>query len=99
MTPELQSDVPLMEVALYAIANPMVIAVAFAMGRKADQPAKLLIAAFVGSIAGIALLNILALLGLFDAPTAGRAAAGIFAASLIPGLLYAWIGYRFMPAR
>ena len=31
-----------------------------------------------------------------DAPRAARAAAGIFAASLIPGLFYAWIGSRFL---
>ncbi len=95
MTPVLQPDVPLMEVALYAIFNPALIAVAFFLGRKADESAKLLIASFAGAIAGVVLLNIAALLGVFDAPTAGRAAAGIFAASLIPGLFYAWLGYRF----
>ncbi len=94
MTPVLQADVSLYEVAAYAILNPALIGVAFYMGRKANEKSKLLIASFVGAVAGVVLLNILALLNLFDAPTAGRAAAGIFAASLIPGLLYAWAGFQ-----
>ena len=94
MSPVLQPDVSLYEVAAYAILNPALIGVAFYIGRKANEKSKLLIASFAGAIAGVVLLNILALLNLFDAPTAGRAAAGIFAASLIPGLFYAWVGYR-----
>lgn len=95
MTPDLQPDVPLLDVALYAVLNPALIIVAFWMGRKVDQPAKLLIASFAGAIAGLVVLNLAALLGVFDAPQAGRAAAGIFSASLIPGFVYAWIGKRF----
>ncbi|MEQ1714369.1 MAG: hypothetical protein ABL907_00055, partial [Hyphomicrobium sp.] len=60
--------------------------------------AKLLIAAFAGSVAGIALLYVLALIGLFAAPDAARAAAGIFIASLVTGLFYAWLGRRFQGA-
>lgn len=86
--------VPLGEVFLYAAANPAVIAVAFWMGRKVDQPAKLLIAAFAGAIAGVAVLYVLSLLGMFDAPRAARAAGGIFVASLVTGLIYAWAGWR-----
>ena len=94
MTPVLQPDVSLYEVAAYAILNPAQIGVAFYMGRKASDTTKLLIASFAGAIAGVVLLNVLALLNVFDAPTAGRAAAGIFAASLIPGWFYAWAGFR-----
>ncbi|MBX9683856.1 MAG: hypothetical protein K2X41_08715 [Hyphomicrobium sp.] len=93
MGPELQPDVPLMEVALYAIFNPATIAVAFWLGRKADAKNKLLIAAFGGAIAGVAALYIAALLRIWDAPTVGRAAAGVFVASLVTGLIYARIGY------
>mgnify|MGYP006374776981 CR=1 FL=1 len=94
MTPVLQPDVSLYEVAAYAILNPALIGVAFYMGRKANEKSNLLIASFAGAIAGVVVLNILALLNLFDAPTAGRSAAGIFAASLIPGLFYAWAGFQ-----
>lgn len=85
--------VPLREVGLYALFNPAHIAVSFLMGRKADQPAKIGIAAFAGAIAGIALLYVVALLGIFDAPTAARASGGIFIASLLTGLVYAGAGY------
>ena len=86
--------VPLKEVALYALFNPAHIAVSFLMGRKADQLPKIGIAAFAGAIAGIVLLYLVALLGIFDAPTAARAAGGIFIASLLTGVVYAWLGYR-----
>lgn len=85
--------VPLKEVALYALLNPAHIAVSFLMGRKADQPAKIGIAAFAGAVAGIALLYLVALFGVFDAPTAARAAGGIFIASLVTGLVYGGAGY------
>lgn len=95
MGPELQPDVPLMEVALYALLNPATIIVAFLLGRIADEPAKILIAAFAGAFAGVVVLYVAALLRISDAPTLGRAAAGIFAASMIAGLVYARIGYAF----
>lgn len=95
MTPDPASVlVPLWDVALYALLNPAHIAVSFLMGRKADQSAKLGIAAFAGAAAGIALLYLVALLGILHAPNAARAAGGIFIASLLTGLVYAWIGYR-----
>ena len=94
MSPDLQPDVPLFEVLLYGALNPAVIAGAFWMGRKVDQPAKLLIASFAGATAGIAVLYVATLIGIFDAPRAARAAAGIFSVSLAIGVLYAWAGYR-----
>ena len=97
MTPDLQPDVNLIELLAYAALNPATISVAFLLGRKVDQPAKLMIAAFAGAIAGVVLLNLLALLGIWDAPTLGRAGAGIMIASLLAGLAYAWLGYKFRP--
>jgi glycerol uptake facilitator-like aquaporin len=93
MTPDLQPDVNLIELVAYAALNPATIAVAFLMGRKADHRSKLLIAAFAGAIAGVALLYVVALLRVFDAPMLGRAAAGIFSTSLAAGLIYAAIGF------
>jgi glycerol uptake facilitator-like aquaporin len=95
MGPELQPDVNIKELLAYAALNPATIAVAFLMGRKADEKPKILIAAFAGAIAGIALLYVAAWLRLWDAPMLGRAAAGVFAASLACGGVYGWIGYRF----
>jgi glycerol uptake facilitator-like aquaporin len=93
MGPELQPDVNVTELLLYAALNPATIAAAFVMGRKADEKPKILIAAFVGALAGVVLLYIAALFRIWDAPTLGRAAAGSFAASLVAGVFYGGIGY------
>ncbi len=93
MGPDLQPDVNLVELLLYAVLNPATIVVAFLMGRKADEKPKILIAAFAGAIAGVALLYVAALLRIWDAPMLGRAAAGVFATSLAASVVYAWIGY------
>ena len=95
MTPDLQADVSLIELGLYAALNPATISVAFLMGRKADEKGKIVIAAFAGAIAGVVLLYFAALLRIADAPSLARAAAGIFATSLIAGSVYAAIGYAF----
>jgi hypothetical protein len=93
LPPELQADVGLMTVALFALLNPAAIAVAFWMGRKADQTAKLVIAAFAGAASGSALLWLAALLRVAFVATPSRAAAGIFAAQCVFCLLWAWAGY------
>ncbi len=93
MGPELQPDVNLLELVLYAVLNPATIAVAFWLGRKADEKSKILIAAFAGAAAGFALLYVATYFQIWAAPMLGRAAAGVFAASLVAGLVYGWIGY------
>lgn len=92
MTPDLQPDVSVIEVLLYSVFNPATAVVAFLMGRAASEKAKLLIAGFAGAIAGVALLNLAALLHIFDAPNLGRASGGVFAASLLTGTIYAALG-------
>lgn len=91
--PDFQPDVPLIEVFLYGVLNPATIIVAFMLGRRADDKAKLMIAGFGGAAAGAALLYIATFLRLWDAPTLGRAIAGVFTTSLIAGIVYAGIGY------
>lgn len=99
MAPELESNVPLVSVALYALLNPATIVIAFWLGRQADQAGKLLIAAFAGAVAGVSVLYVAAWLRIWQAPTLGRAAAGVFAASLVTGLAYAGIGYALRRTR
>lgn len=91
--PDFQPDVPLIEVFLYGVLNPATIIVAFMLGRRADEKAKIMLAAFAGAAAGAALLYVVTFLRLWDAPTLGRAIAGVFTTSLIAGLVYAGIGY------
>lgn len=92
--PELQADVSIVELLVYAVFNPATIAVAFWMGRRADQAAKIMIAAFAGAVAGIALLYLVTLFRLWDAPSLARAGGGIFIASLVAGTVYAFAGFR-----
>jgi hypothetical protein len=97
MTPDLQPDVSLWLVALFAGLNPATIWVAAEMGRRVDQPAKLLIAAFAGAIAGFALLYVLLMFKVPFAATAARAASGIVAASFVFGIGWAVVGWRLFP--
>jgi hypothetical protein len=91
--PEFQPDVPLLEVLLYGIFNPATIIVAFLMGRKADDKSKIMIAAFAGAAAGVAVLYLVTLLRLWDTPTLARAVGGVFVTSLVAGFAYAGAGY------
>ena len=93
MGPDFQPDVPLLEVFLYGVLNPATIAVAFLMGQKADEKSKIMLAAFAGAIAGVAVLYVATFLQLWDAPTLGRAIAGVFITSLAAGCFYAGAGY------
>jgi hypothetical protein len=79
---------------LLAAVNPAVIAVAFLMGRNADQWQKLLIAAFAASVAGFALYWIGGQIGLFAIHAVGGEAA-IFMLQFAFGLAWAALGYLF----
>lgn len=91
--PDFEQTVPLVEVLLYGILNPATIVVAFMLGQKANEKSKLLIAAFAGAIAGVAVLYVATLLRIWDAPTLGRSVAGVFIVSLVAGFVYAGVGY------
>ena len=93
LPPNLQADVSLLTVLLFALLNPAAIAVAFWMGRKADQVAKLAIAAFAGAAAGTALLWLAALVRIPFVATPSRAAAGIFAVQCVLCFGWAYAGY------
>ena len=93
MTPA--PSVDLAAVIATALLNPAVIVVAFWMGRNADQPQKVPVAAFAGALAGSLLTYIVVRLGLTGAAHVGRAAAGVFIAEFVFGLAWATAGYRF----
>ena len=82
-------------VLLTALLNPVVIAVAFWMGRSADQWQKLPVAAFAASAAGTAAVYLAARLGVPGVVKAMRAEAGIFIVQLVLGLAWAAAGYGF----
>ena len=87
--------VDLKTVLLTALLNPAVILVALAMGRNASQWQKLPVAAFAAALMGTAALYIAVWLGLTGVTGVGRAAAGVFIAQFLIGLVWAAIGYQF----
>lgn len=84
-----------MTVVLFALLNPVVIAVALAMGRRANEPQKLIVAGFAAAVAGVALIWLGAELRIEALAKPARAAAGIFALQILFGTVWAWIGWRF----
>ncbi len=77
---------------LIAALNPVVIVVAFLMGRRADQWQKLIVAAFAASLAGYALYWLAAAVGLMPVHALGGEAAVVMMQFLL-GLLWAGLGY------
>src|SRR5215470_16782473 len=93
MTPV--TPVDLQAVLMTALLNPAVIVVAFWMGRSADQWQKLPVAAFAAALAGSVLVYVASRLGIASVAAVGRAAAGIFTAQFLFGLVWAYLGRRF----
>ena len=99
ITPTLQDDVSLWLVLAAAALNPAVGGVSYVMGSKADQPAKLIVAAFAASLCGLVLIYVATLLRIPGTATLSRAAAGIFVVQVILGLGWAYAGYRLQARR
>ena len=77
---------------LLAAVNPAVIAVAFLMGRKADQWQKLVVAAFAASVAGFLLYWIGGQIGLFAIHAVGGEAFLVMLQFVFGGV-WAALGY------
>jgi hypothetical protein len=77
---------------LISLLNPAVIAVAFYMGRRADQPQKLVVVAFAASLAGFILYWLAGAVGLLPIHALGGEAA-ILVMQLLIGFVWAWLGY------
>lgn len=77
---------------LIALLNPAVAIVGFLMGRSADQPQKLVIAAFAAALAGSVLIWLGAYLKIVPARGSG-AEAGVFLLQMIFGLGWSAAGY------
>jgi hypothetical protein len=79
---------------LLAAANPTVIAVAFLMGRDADQWQKLPIAAFAAAMVGFIIYWLGGQVGVFAIHAIGGEAA-LLTLQFVFGLVWAALGYRF----
>jgi hypothetical protein len=75
-----------------ALFNPVVIVIAFMMGRRADQWQKIIVAAFTASLGGFALYWLVAAVGLMPVHALGGEAAVLLLQFLF-GLVWAGIGY------
>jgi hypothetical protein len=82
----------LKDVLLLAALNPAAIAAGYWLGRKADQPQKIVLAALVAGVAGTAFAWLLMATGLFEPKI--RLLGGIFVASGLLGIGWAWLGWR-----
>jgi len=89
------TPVDLKSVVLAALLNPAVIAVAFWMGRNADQWQKLPVAAFTAALVGSAIIYLAARFDGAGVGALGRAAAGIFTTQFVVGLAWAYLGRRW----
>jgi hypothetical protein len=83
-----------MTLVLLAALNPVVIAVAFLMGRSADQWQKIPVAAFAASLAGFIVYWIGGEIGLFSIHAIGGEAALVML-GFVFGLAWALLGYWF----
>lgn len=85
----------LKDVLLLAFMNPATLAVGFMLGRRADQIQKIVLAVFVAGIAGTLFAWALMLTGLFEPKV--RLLGGVFVASAVLGIVWAWIGFATRP--
>jgi hypothetical protein len=93
------TPVDLATVLLSAVLNPAVVIVALWMGANADQWQKVPVAAFAAALVGSALIYLAVRLGVPGVSGVGRAAAGVFAAEFICGVVWATLGYCFLRRR
>ena len=77
---------------LLSLLNPAVIAVAFYMGRTADQWQKIPVAAFAASCAGFVLFWLATFFGFIVVNSSGGA-SGIMVLQFLFGLVWAGLGY------
>jgi hypothetical protein len=75
-----------------ALLNPVVIVVAFLMGRRADQWQKLIVAAFAASLCGFVLYWLAGAVGAMPIHALGGEAA-ILVMQFVFGLVWASVGY------
>lgn len=83
---------------LIGLLSPVVIAVGFWMGRRADQWQKLIVAGFAAALANAVLIWFAVRFELIQATGIGGE-AGVFALSLVFGAMWAAIGYVTSGAR
>ena len=77
---------------LIALFNPATIAIGFLMGRTANQPQKLVVAAFAAALGGFLLYWMAAEVGVFQVHAVGGE-GGLLVLQLVFGFVWACLGY------
>jgi hypothetical protein len=88
------TPIDLKSVLLTGLLNPAVIAIAYWLGRNADQGQKLPVAAFAAALAGSVLVYLAARLDIAGLSGLAPSAAGIFTIQFLAGLAWAYLGQR-----
>lgn len=83
---------------LIALLNPAVALVGFLMGRAADQPQKLVVAAFSAALAGAVLVWLAAYVRVLPARGSGGE-GGLLLLQMVIGFAWAYFGYTCRPGR
>ncbi len=83
---------------LIGLLNPIVIAIAVLMGRNADQPQKLVVAAFAASLAGVIFIWLLTNFKILPVHGFGQT-SGLLIVQFLIGLVWAWVGFRFVRSK
>jgi hypothetical protein len=79
------------EIVTHAVMNPGTIVTGYLIGRKADQPQKIIVGAFAAGIAGILFAWLVMKIGL--SPDRPKLFPGILVLSFLLGAGWAWLGY------
>lgn len=87
------SNIPpdLIEIVTHAVMNPGTIVAGYLIGRRADQPQKIIVGAFASGAAGLLFSWFVMKIGL--SPDSPRLFLGIFVLSFVLGLGWTWLGY------
>lgn len=82
----------LQQMLLVSLMNPAVILVGFLLGRRANQPQKMIVAGFAAGFAGLAFVWLVHKFGVYIGNM--NSVGGIFALSFLVGMIWCYIGYK-----
>lgn len=85
----------LVHLLVFSLVNPGTILVGLLVGRAADQIQKIVVGAFLASLAGLLVAWLAHQAGVPVGMKQPRNAAGLFIVAWILGLAWSWVGFRY----
>ena len=89
----------LVQMLVFSLFNPGTILVGLLIGRAADQIQKIVVGAFLASLAGLLVAWLASKVGFSVGLKQPRNVAGLFILAWILGLGWSWVGFRIPAAR